>query len=190
MIRLGPGFCCAEVSRYSARILAFPAANSSSVSGLFGLPLGYSTSAVSSRPSFVRTVTRPGMLPFTRSNRSSSWWTDVRVIIRLDGCSDRAAAEAMRGEELLVSRDRAPALEPDEWWAEDLEGCTILADGREIGVVKRLMALPSCEALEVQRGDGGQELLVPLVSDAVGRVDVERRTIEVDLEFLGVGPDR
>lgn len=116
--------------------------------------------------------------------------TDQRPIVRLDVLRDRAAVDAVRGERLLARRDRAPELPEDEWWAEDLEGCAILADGREIGVVKRLMALPSCEALEVQRGDGGQELLVPLVSDAVGRVDVERRTIEVDLEFLGVGPDR
>jgi 16S rRNA processing protein RimM len=114
--------------------------------------------------------------------------TDERPIIRLDALPDGDAVEAARGERLQADRDQAPQLPEDEWWAEDLEGCAILADGREIGVVKRLMALPSCEALEVERADGGQELLVPLVSDAVGRVDVERRTIEIDLEFLGVGP--
>jgi 16S rRNA processing protein RimM len=115
--------------------------------------------------------------------------TDERPIIRLDALRDRTAVEAVRGGSLLVGRDQAPELPEDEWWAEDLEGCTVLANGREIGVVKRLMGLPSCEALQVERPDGEQELLVPLVSDAVGRVDVERRTIEVDLEFLGIGPD-
>jgi 16S rRNA processing protein RimM len=114
---------------------------------------------------------------------------DERPIIRLDMLRDRGAVEAVRGESLLVGRDQAPELPEDEWWAEDLEGCAVLGNGREIGVVKRLMGLPSCEALQVERAVGEQELLVPLVSDAVGRVDVEQRTIEINLEFLGIGPD-
>jgi 16S rRNA processing protein RimM len=53
-----------------------------------------------------------------------------------------------------------------------------------VGVVARVLALPSCEVLEVTRGDGG-ELLVPLVSDAVRVVDIQAREIDVDLSFLG-----
>ena len=48
----------------------------------------------------------------------------------------------------------------------------------------RLLALPSCEVLEVDRGDA-DPLLVPLVSDAVREVDLKRREIDVDLAFLG-----
>jgi 16S rRNA processing protein RimM len=44
--------------------------------------------------------------------------------------------------------------------------------------------MPSCELLEVRR-ESGEELLVPLVRDAVRSVDVEARRIDVDLEFLG-----
>ena len=51
--------------------------------------------------------------------------------------------------------------------------------------VTRLLALPSCEVLEVARAAGGDALLVPLVSDAVRGVDLERRVIDVDLHFLG-----
>jgi 16S rRNA processing protein RimM len=109
---------------------------------------------------------------------------DAGLILRLEGCSDRAAAEALRGEELLVEREVAPELEADEWWAEDLEGCTVRDGNRAIGRVRRLLALPSCEVLEVER-PGGEDLLVPLVSDAVRNVDTHRREIDVDLEFLG-----
>jgi 16S rRNA processing protein RimM len=116
--------------------------------------------------------------------------TDERPIVRLDVLRDRDAVDAARGERLEARRDQAPELPEDEWWAEDLEGCAVLDGGRAIGVVKRLMALPSCEALEVEPADGGQELLVPLVSDAIGQVDVEERTIEIDLEFMGLGPER
>ncbi len=111
--------------------------------------------------------------------------TDRRPLVRLEGHEDRSAAEALRGAELLVAREAAPELEQDEWWAEDLEGCAVLDGEMSIGIVRRLLALPSCEVLEVQRGAGGPDLLVPLIGDAVRSVDVERRRIDVDLKFLG-----
>ena len=109
-----------------------------------------------------------------------------RPIVRLQGCDDRTAAEALRGRELLVARDAAPELEEDEWWATDLEGCAVRDGSREVGVVARLLALPSCEVLEVSR-PAAPDLLVPLVKDAVRDVDLDRRVIDVDLQFLGEG---
>jgi 16S rRNA processing protein RimM len=110
--------------------------------------------------------------------------TDARPILRLGGCEDRGAAEALRGEELRVARVDAPALEPGEYWAEELEGCRVHDGEVVVGVVRRLVALPSCEALEVAR-DGDADLLVPLVRDAVRTVDTTARRIDVDLRFLG-----
>jgi 16S rRNA processing protein RimM len=111
--------------------------------------------------------------------------TDRQPILRLEGCASRADAEALRGELLFVPRTSAPALGEDEWWAEDLEGCTVRDGGREIGTVKRLLALPSCEVLEVDRAGQGADLLIPLVRDAVRSVDLEYREIDVDMRFLG-----
>lgn len=110
---------------------------------------------------------------------------DARPIVRLEGCEDRNAAEALSGQELLVARTGAPDLEEDEWWATDLEGCAVYDGDREVGVVVRLLALPSCEVLEVGRSDDARDLLVPLVRDAVRDVDLDRRVIDVDLRFLG-----
>jgi ribosomal 30S subunit maturation factor RimM len=85
-----------------------------------------------------------------------------------------------------VARAEAPELEEDEWWATDLEGCAVRDGSREVGVVARLLALPSCEVLEVARSEPGTpDLLVPLVRDAVRDVDLDRRVIDVDLRFLG-----
>lgn len=110
---------------------------------------------------------------------------DARPIVRLEGCDDRTAAEALRGQELFVARTHAPDLEEDEWWATDLEGCAVRDGDREVGVVARLLALPSCEVLEVTRAGGAPDLLVPLVRDAVRDVDLDERVIDVDLQFLG-----
>jgi 16S rRNA processing protein RimM len=110
---------------------------------------------------------------------------DKRLIVRIEGCSDRDGAESLRGLPLLVARADAPDLEEDEWWAEDLEGLTVQDGEHGVGTVRRLLAFPSCEVLEVERTEGGEPLLVPLVSDAVRSVDLERRLIDIDLEFLG-----
>jgi 16S rRNA processing protein RimM len=109
---------------------------------------------------------------------------EQRPIIRLRGIDDRAAAQALRGLALTVSLGEAPALPEGEWWAHELEGCTVLDGERPVGTVSRLLGMPSCDVLEV-RCDGGEELLVPMVSDAVRQVDIAARRIEVSLDFLG-----
>jgi len=112
--------------------------------------------------------------------------TERDPILRLSGCHSRADAEALRGEALLVPRAEAPPLGEDEWWAEELEGCRVHDGSLEVGVVRRLVELPSCEMLEVVRPGGG-ELLVPMVRDALRHVDVAGRCIEIDLEFIEPG---
>ena len=113
--------------------------------------------------------------------------TDERPIVRLAGWTGRDAAERLRGERLVVHGARLPALDEEEWYAEELEGCRVVDGERGVGEVTRLLALPSCEALVVSRPGAG-ELLVPLVRDAVRSVDVGARRIDVDLEFLGEPP--
>jgi 16S rRNA processing protein RimM len=110
---------------------------------------------------------------------------DRRPIVRLEGYAGREAIEALRGESLMVERDQAPELEEDEWWEDDLVGCEVRDGERTIGTVRRLLALPSVEVLEVERSDGKGELLVPLVSDAVRLVDIEHKRVDVDIGFLG-----
>jgi 16S rRNA processing protein RimM len=111
--------------------------------------------------------------------------TAERPILRLEGCGSRADAEALRGLELTVPRDDA-LLDDDEFWASDLEGCSVVSGGELVGFVRRMSALPSVEVLEVDRADGS-ELLVPLVRDCVRSIDVAARVIEIDLGFLGEG---
>ena len=105
--------------------------------------------------------------------------TVARPIIRLDGLDSREAIEPLRGLDLLVPEASLPALEPGEYWAHDLVGCRVVDGSAEVGVVARMVTLPSCEALEV--GD----LLIPLVRDAIRSIDLDARVIDVRLEFLG-----
>jgi 16S rRNA processing protein RimM len=111
--------------------------------------------------------------------------TSDRPILRLEGSASREDAEALRGLELTIPRDDS-MLEPDEYWASDLEGCAVVDGSEAVGFVRRMSALPSVEVLEVDRADGS-ELLVPLVSDCVRSIDLEARRIDIDLGFLGEG---
>ena len=52
-----------------------------------------------------------------------------RPIVRLEGSVSRQDAEALRGFELLVEA----VLEPDEYWASDLVGCTVVDGARVVG---------------------------------------------------------
>jgi 16S rRNA processing protein RimM len=104
--------------------------------------------------------------------------TPEKPILRIEECASREEAEALRGTELRVPVDEAPGLAEGEFWAHELEGCLVVDGETEVGVVARMIALPSCEALEV--GDR----LIPLVRDAVRSVDLEARRIEVDLRFV------
>jgi len=104
--------------------------------------------------------------------------TPEKPILRIEGCGTRDEAEALRGSELRVSVDEAPPLEEGEFWARDLEGCRVVDGDTEVGVVERMIALPSCEALVV--GDR----LIPMVRDAVRSVDIESRRIDVDMGFV------
>jgi 16S rRNA processing protein RimM len=112
--------------------------------------------------------------------------TEQRPIVRVEGIEDRLAAEALRGADIAVRDAEAPVLGEGEWWAHELEGCKVLDGDALLGTVSRLLELPSCEALEVQPADGGDAVLVPMVRDAIRRIDPARGRIEVDLEFLDV----
>jgi 16S rRNA processing protein RimM len=97
--------------------------------------------------------------------------TAERPLLRLAGIDD---PRPLRGEPLLVEVE----LEDDEWLAADLVGCEVEGIGR----VKRVLDAPSCDLLELDDGT-----LVPLVSEAILVVDLARRMIRADLEYLGAG---
>jgi 16S rRNA processing protein RimM len=102
--------------------------------------------------------------------------TDDRPLVRVSGVGDRTAAEALRGERILVD---GGDLSEGEYLTSDLVGCDVPG----LGEVRRVIAAPSCDLLEV----GDDAVLVPFISDAVKRVDTTARVIEVDSRFLDIG---
>jgi 16S rRNA processing protein RimM len=110
--------------------------------------------------------------------------TDERPVVRLRGHDTREAVERLHGSPLRVALADAPPLEPGEYWAHELAGCAVTDGERAVGTVRQMLELPSVEVLEVAR-EGADDLLVPMVGDAVRSIDLAAARVDVDLGFLG-----
>jgi 16S rRNA processing protein RimM len=98
-------------------------------------------------------------------------------VIRLEGVNDRAAAEALVGQELLVPAADRPRLAPGEFHLLDLMGLEVrllqaadASEGTPIGSVRDLIHAGN-DLLEVELSASGRTLLVPFVEAIVPRVE-------------------
>jgi 16S rRNA processing protein RimM len=113
--------------------------------------------------------------------------TPTRPLLKVDGVDDRDAARALAGSEIGVPREALGPLAPGEHRVEDLIGSEVVDGDLRVGLVRDVIALPSVEALEVER-EGRDPLLVPLVRDAIRSIDPESKRVDVRLGFLEEGP--
>jgi 16S rRNA processing protein RimM len=103
------------------------------------------------------------------------------VLVRVEGVTDRDAAQALHGTELYVERAALPALEEEEtFYHADLIGLRVEdREGRPLGTVTAVENYGAGDFLEVAGADGKAVLLaftksvVPLVDLAGGRLVIE-----------------
>lgn len=102
-------------------------------------------------------------------------------LVRLSGCSDRNAAEALRGWFLTVTRDQAMALADNEYFVSDLIGLTVIDRVHgEIGTVHEILT-GQAQDLYVVRQPGQSDLYFPAVQSILRTVDLDAGQIRVDL---------
>jgi len=104
-----------------------------------------------------------------------------RLLVRLDGVSDRNAADALRGNLFVVDTADLPEIEdPDEFYDHQLEGLAVrTVDGRELGSVAEVLHTAGGELLAVRSADG-VEVLVPFVGAIVTSVSLADGIVEID----------
>jgi 16S rRNA processing protein RimM len=104
------------------------------------------------------------------------------VICRLEGIADRDAAQALRGTELYVSRDKLPAADDDDgWYHADLVGLRAEGvDGRDYGRVVAVHNFGAGDLLEIAPSDGGPTVLMSFIDDNVPEVDIAGGRIVID----------
>lgn len=103
-----------------------------------------------------------------------------KVIARLAGVTDRNAAEALRGTQLFVARDRLGATEEGEFYHIDLIGLSALSqDGDEIGRVIAVQNFGAGDVLEIELKGARQTAFVPFTNEHVPEIDLDAGRVVV-----------
>jgi 16S rRNA processing protein RimM len=103
-------------------------------------------------------------------------------IARLSGVADRSQAEALKGEQLFVPRDRLPEAGPGEAYVHDLIGSAVrLKDGTLAGEIAGVPNYGAGDLIEVKFAGRKETVLVPFADPFVPEIDPEQRTVTVDL---------
>lgn len=107
------------------------------------------------------------------------------LLMDLEGCDTREAAEALRGSAVCVPREALPPAGEGEVYFFDLIGLEVKSAGRAIGKVLDVVEYPSADCLRVQLEHGVVE--IPILPLWIEEVDVESGTVSVhDLSDLPV----
>ncbi len=103
------------------------------------------------------------------------------AVARIEGVSDRSAAESLRGSLIEVDRSALPALQDGEYYHVDLIGLPALnSEGREFGTVSSIENYGAGDLLEIE-DETGRKSLIPFRD---GIADLEDDRIIIDPEFL------
>lgn len=100
------------------------------------------------------------------------------VFLGLKGVADRNAAELLRGKQLYILREDAPAPAEGRYYIADLLGCTLVAqDGEELGTLTDVRQAAT-DIYTVRMGE--REVMFPAADGVITAVDPEGGTITVD----------
>ncbi|WPB90573.1 ribosome maturation factor RimM [Streptomyces malaysiensis] len=104
-----------------------------------------------------------------------------RLLLRFDGVRDRNAAEALRNILLIAEVDPEEFPEdPEEFYDHQLIDLDVVtADGTEVGRISEISHLPYQDLLIVKR-PGGDEVMIPFVSEVVPEIDLEAQRAVID----------
>ena len=103
-----------------------------------------------------------------------------QIISAIDGITDRDAAAALSGWEILIDKSQLPDAEEGEYYWADMVGLKVETDqGVALGVVDHLLETGANDVLVVM--DGTRERLIPfLQQQTVLKIDLENNLMVVD----------
>ena len=103
----------------------------------------------------------------------------------LKGVTDRNAAEALRGTELFVPRERLPEPEDDEVYVHDLIGLPVhLADGSHLGEIVDVADYGAGDLIDVKVEGRKDTVLIPFASQYVLAADEEKVVVDLPEGYL------
>jgi len=152
--------------------------------GVIGAPHGV-RGLVKIRPFTEAPDSLPGYAPFVsqagrplpaitfRSLAKGMW------LAAIDAVSDREAADALRGTELYIPRDRLPPTEEDDFYYSDLIGLRAYdPHGNQLGTVLAIHDFGAGDLLEIGQ-DKRNSMMTPFTREAVPAIERERNRLTV-----------
>ena len=101
------------------------------------------------------------------------------VILKFRGYDNINEIEKYKSRDLLITRDQAVDLDPDEYFITDLIGLAVVSDqGAELGILKDVLETGANDVYVVAMKDG-KELMLPAIGDCILNVDLEQGRMEV-----------
>lgn len=103
------------------------------------------------------------------------------VILKFKGLDNMNDVEAFRQKDLLITREQAVKLGPDENFIADLIGLSVVTDeGTILGTLEDVLQTGANDVYCVKTGEG-KELLLPAIKECVLNVDLEKQEILVHI---------
>lgn len=99
-------------------------------------------------------------------------------LVHFRGVDTPEAARSLTGGDLLLSRSELPPCQPNEFFAADLIGCRLCVKGQPVGTVTGFLSGGASDLLEVHT-DSGQLRWVPFLSQFIGEISLDNRTIDL-----------
>lgn len=104
-------------------------------------------------------------------------------VIRLEGVDDRTAAEALRGQLVLLPEETLPPVSDEELYLHELIGLTVVdhATGAPLGVLDHVLFSGDSGENEIWAimTPKGEEILLPAVPEFVPNIDLDAGIIHI-----------
>jgi 16S rRNA processing protein RimM len=122
------------------------------------------------------------------SERIEKTVDDVRVVhnavlMKFDGIDTVEAARKYRSWELKVTRESAAPLSANEYYVDDITGCSLMYLGAPVGVILGIFETGASGLLNLELPDGSTRL-VPFRDEFIGRVDVGKGEVELLVPWI------
>lgn len=105
-------------------------------------------------------------------------------IASLKGVADRNAAEALKGTELFVPRERLPEPEEGEVYTHDLVGLSVYAGETRLGEIVGVANFGASDLLDVRIDGRPDSVYIPFAESYVAEVGEDRVVVRLPDGFL------
>ncbi len=100
------------------------------------------------------------------------------IVLKFAGVEDRSSAEGLAGLLVMIPADDIVQPAKGSFFIDDVLGMKVLTEeGKEVGVVREVLRLPSNDLWQVETKSG--TILIPAVKEFIRKVDVVSKTVVI-----------